>query len=321
MHAQRTWRALAHGMAGGIVAGLTVALWFLVVDGIRTEPFDTPALLASTILGEEYTWPTGRLVAVYTALHFGAFAFLGLVAGWILHVTRLEPGLLVGAVFGVGVLNGAYYAGRLIAGVDVLHVLQVGHVLGANLLGGMLMMTYLHRALEATEPLGPGVLAGHPVLLEGLGTGLVGAGAVAFWFLVVDVMTGIPFETPAALGSALFLGASGPEAVQLNLAVIGAYSVVHVAAFWAVGTIFAWVVGQLERVPSLWLMVLLGFIVLEGLFLGATMVVSSWVLGALTWWAVGLGNVVAVAAMGWYLWQRHPALSEKIVAGVVETRI
>jgi hypothetical protein len=321
MHAQSTWRALAHGIVGGLIAGVTVALWFLVVDAVRTEPFDTPALLASTILGEEYSWPTGRLVAVYTVLHFGVFAFLGLAAGWLLHGTKLEPGLLVGAVFGVGVLNGAYYAARLGAGIDVLHVLPVGHVLGANLLGGMLMMVYLHKAFRATEPLGPAVLVGHPVLLEGLGTGLVGAGAVALWFLIVDVMTGIPFETPAALGSALFLGAAGPGEVQLNLALIGAYSVVHVAAFWAVGTLFAGVVGQLERVPSLWLMVLLGFIVVEGLFVGATLALSSWVLGALTWWAVGIGNVVAVAAMGWYLWQRHPALSEKIVAGVVETRI
>lgn len=321
MQSQPTWRALAHGVVGGLVAGLAVALWFLVVDSIRTEPFDTPALLASTILGEEYAWPTNRLVAIYTVLHFGVFAFLGMITAWFLHATDLEPGLLVGAVVGVGVLNGAYYGGRLLAGVDVLHVLPPGHVLGANLLGGVLMMAYLHRAFRAEGALGPGVLVRHPAVWEGLATGLVGAGAVALWFLVVDILTGLPFQTPAALGSALFLGASGAAEVQYNVALIGAYTVVHVLAFWLVGALFAWVARRLERAPSLWLMALLGFIIVEGLFLGATTLLASWVLGALTWWAVGMGNLVAVSAMGWFLWARHPQLRERLVAGMMETRV
>lgn len=321
MQSQPTGRALAHGIVGGLIAGLTVALWFLVVDSLRTEPFDTPARLASTLLGEEYAWPTGRLVAIYTVLHFGVFALLGLLTAWFLHATDLEPGLLVGGVVGLGVLNGAYYGARLLTGVDVLHVLPAGHVLGANLAGGMALMAWLHRAFRAEEPLGPGVLTGYPVVREGVAAGLVGAGGVALWFLIVDILTGLPFQTPAALGSALFLGAAGPAEVQYNIAVIGAYTVVHVVAFWAVGALFAWVVRRLEHAPSLWLGALLGFIVLEGLFLGATTLLASWVLGALTWWAVGIGNLVAVGAMGWFLWKTHPALQERLVAGVMQTRV
>src|SRR5207237_708962 len=42
------------------------------------------------------------------------------------------------------------------------------------------------------------------ILREGFIAGLIGAGAVALWFLIVDVIAGRPFFTPAMLGSAAF---------------------------------------------------------------------------------------------------------------------
>jgi hypothetical protein len=48
------------------------------------------------------------------------------------------------------------------------------------------------------------------VLREGFWAGCIGAGAVAAWFFVIDLINGRPFFTPAMLGSAVFWGASNP---------------------------------------------------------------------------------------------------------------
>ncbi len=99
---------LAHGVVGGTVAGLVVVLWFLGVDFVSGNPFHTPARLASIVMGEEFTGPWPRLVVMYTILHFGVFLSLGVGTTWFLKSIEMDPGLIVGAVFGVGVLNAVH---------------------------------------------------------------------------------------------------------------------------------------------------------------------------------------------------------------------
>ena len=74
------------------------------------------------------------------------------------------------------------------------------------------------------------------LLTRGLITGLYGAAAVALWFFFLDFSDGHPFRTPAALGSALLLGVSKAEAMQVTFGVVAAYTVVHVLAFAAVAS-------------------------------------------------------------------------------------
>lgn len=315
------WRGLLHGGVGGAIAGTVVAVWFFLVDIATTEPFWTPAVLASVVLNEEFMWPTVRLVASYTVLHYGVFALLGILAVWFLTTVDVAPGLLVGVVFGIGVLNGVHYGGLLVTDANLLTVLPVGHVLAANLAGGMAMMAYLHRALHAAQPLGPRVLERHPLLLRGIGTGLLGAGAVALWLLIVDIMTSIPFYTPAALGSALFLGATSAAEVQLNFSLVAAYTFVHVVAFVVAGVVFVWVAERIERAPGFWLLAFMAFVVLEALFVASAGLFSEWVLGVLGWWAVGIGNAVAVGVMGWWVWRTHPLLQEQFTGRAVETQV
>jgi hypothetical protein len=300
------------GAAGGLIAGAVVAIWFLFVDAATTEALYTPSLLGATIFREEFQWPTLRLALGYSVLHFGVFLALGVATAWLLRTLRVEPGLLVGAVFGIGVLNAVHYGGLLVTGVDLLTVLPVVHVFGANLAGGMLMMAFLHRVLRAESPLGLAAVARYPLLGQGLATGLLGAGAVALWFFVVDILTGIPFSTPAALGSAVFLGADTPQDVQLNVGLIAAYSVLHLAAFSVVGVGFTWAADRIERAPGLWLLALMALIVLEALFVAVVGIVSEWVLGVLGWVQVGIGNLLAVAAMGTWLWRTRPRLREQL---------
>ena len=63
-----------------------------------------------------------------------------------------------GVVYGLGVLNAVHYGAFLATDAQMLTVLPTGHVLAANLLGGMALMAYLHRAAHAESPLGLGVL-------------------------------------------------------------------------------------------------------------------------------------------------------------------
>ncbi|MFN2399338.1 MAG: hypothetical protein ABR543_11950 [Gemmatimonadaceae bacterium] len=303
---------LVQGAIGGILAGAVVAVWFLILDIATAEALRTPLVMARAVLHDESTVATFRLVAVYTILHFGVFVLLGIGTAWFLVVANIAPGVLVGAVFGLGVLDSVHYGALLVTGANMLTLLPVWHVLGANLLGGIVLMTYLHRVLHTEAPMGTGVLREHELLLTGLTTGLIGAGAVAIWFLVLDVIRGSPFFTPAALGSVVFFGATSPSEVEVGLGVIAAYTILHLAAFAAVGLALAWGAEKVERTPNLWLMWLLAFIILEGLFLGVVGSLGGWVLGSTNWWAVGIGNLIAMAAMGRWIWRSHPVLRDRM---------
>lgn len=319
MQAERR-RTLVHGAVAGVAAGLVVAVWFFVVDVATTAAFQTPATLASALVGDQGA-PTFRLVAIYTLLHFAVFAMLGIGAAFLVRAIGVAPSLLMGAVFGLGVLGTVHYGAMLIAGTGALTVLPPLHVLGANLLGGMVMMAYLHHAMRAETPLALGVLREHPLLVRGLITGLIGAGAVALWFLVLDIARGRPFYTPAALGSLLFFGASSPAAVRVDVGTIAAYTLVHLAAFAAVGIVLEWAAVRLERAPGMWLMALLTLIMLEGLFIGTVGAMSDGVLGTLGIWAVGIANLAAIVAMGAWLLTSHPRLRRQPMDAPVQTRV
>jgi hypothetical protein len=308
-----------HGAVAGVAAGLVVALWFLVLDLATTQAFHTPTTLANAIVGDQGP-PTFGLVAIYTILHFSVFALLGIGAAFLIRAIGVSPNVLIGAVFGLAVLGAVHYGALLITGTGALTVLPQMHVLAANLLGGIVMMVYLHHATRAETPLTLGRLREHPLLVRGLITGLVGAGAVALWFLVLDIARGRPFYTPAALGSILFLGASSPDAVRVDLGMIAGYTLVHLIAFAAVGIVLEWAAMRIERTPAMWLMALLTLIILEGLFIGTVGGLSGWVLGALGIWAIVIANLAAVAAMGAWLWASHPRLRQPLETPV-QTRV
>ncbi len=304
--------ALVNGAIGGAIAGVVVVAWFSVVDLAMGNPFHTPARLAGTVLGEEFAGAWPRLVVLYTILHFGVFVSLGVATTWFLESIEVDPGLFVGAVFGVGVLNVVHYTGLLVTGTNLLTVVPVAHVIGANLLGGMLMMAYLHKAFGAESPFGWSLLKKYPILYDGLITGLVGAAAVAVWFFLVDMAANTPFATPAALGSAVLLGASNPSEVQFNLGVILAYSFLHLGAFFAVGIAFAWLAHQVQHASGFWMRAVAVLVLLEGLFMGTLEIMSGWVIGELGWWVVLMANLLAVTAMGIWIWRQHPGLREKL---------
>jgi hypothetical protein len=73
---------MAEGTDVGIIGGLAVALWFLVLDTIAGYPFQTPSLLGQVVLfGDarpDTSHPVFGAILVYTAFHFAVFALVGM---------------------------------------------------------------------------------------------------------------------------------------------------------------------------------------------------------------------------------------------------
>ncbi len=99
---------------------------------------------------------------------------------------------------------------------------------------------------------------------EGLVAGLLGAGAVAVWFLLIDAITGRPLYTPAVLGSVVFLGLRDTTMVVISFQTVMLYSAI------------------------------------------------TPLLAALAWASVAVGNLIAAASMGYYLWRARPALRQAL---------
>src|SRR5690606_30144172 len=153
------------------------------------------------------------------------------------------------------------------------------------LLAGLALMGYLAARAGVSLSLRT-VLAEHQTIREGLIAGLIGALAVAAWFLVIDVVRGQLLFTPAALGSALFTGARGVNEVEITAATVIGYTILHFTAFIAAGCLASALATAAEREPPVLLGAVLLFFVLETLFLGLLAIMASWLLDALNWWSV-----------------------------------
>ncbi|HEX6134902.1 MAG TPA: hypothetical protein VFZ24_13130 [Longimicrobiales bacterium] len=152
----------------------------------------------------------------------------------------------------------------------------------------------------------------HSTWKTGAIAGLLGAVAVALWFLAIDLAFSRPFYTPAALGSALFLRAEGPDTVAMSAAIVAGYTVVHVLAFLAIGLLAAALVHRAETDPPVLLGAVLLFVTMEAFAIGMIAILATWLLDRIGWWTIALANLIAAGVMGYYLWRTHPLLREGI---------
>ena len=146
------------------------------------------------------------------------------------------------------------------------------------------------------------------IVREGFIAGLIGASAVATWFLIVDLIAGRAFFTPAMLGDALFWGVRDPVNVKIAFPTIIGYSMFHVLAFAFVGMVTAVLAFAVERFPPTLFIVVVAFAVFEFGFYLVVATLARPLLGALAWWSVAIGNAIAAFGMGYYLWRAHPEL-------------
>jgi hypothetical protein len=297
---------LARGVLAGVVGATVIALWFLLSDLRAGQPFRTPAFLGGMIgLGLE---PGIATVAVYTLLHYLVFAIVGVVT--VRAVEQLDGvhAAPLGLFLGLTLFTLALYGGVAVAGYEVMRELGWAPVLIGNVLAGFAIAAVLGAAGLASTDV-RGFARRHAVGREGVITGLVGAAAVALWFFIVDAIAGRVLFTPAAFGSAIFLGARSAEQVQLTASMVLGYTALHLGAFIIAGLVIARIVAAALDTRVVLLGAALLFVTMQAFAIGLLAIVAVWLVEALAWWNIAVANLIAVLAMGGYLYISHPDLA------------
>ena len=169
-------------------------------------------------------------------------------------------------------------------------------------------------ALHTSDTIAPAMTpTQRSVLREGIVAGLLGAAVVAVWFLFFDLARGRPLLTPGLLGAAVFQGVTDPIGLEIAPGNVLGYTLLHGLAFVAFGVIAASVMAVSEREPALFVAFVILFACFEVFFFGALGALGHSMVGALVWWAILIGNLLASIAMLWCLFRFHRALPATLV--------
>ena len=300
-------RVLREGIIGGMVGAAVVAVWFLILDAARGRPFRTPAVLGAAALqgvtdpGAVSTSP--GLVVQYTVLHGVVFAMIGVLVAYLIASAQIQPSRLLMLFIGLMCFEVSFLAVVVWLAHPVLSEVAWWAILAANLLAAAGMLVYFfvgHRALGRAL-LGPWT----DVAREGLVAGLLGAATVAVWFLLYDVAAGRPLRTPALLGAVLFDGLRDLNAVTITVPAVVKYSLVHGAAFVAFGWAAAGLLALADREPRLLYAFFMLFCCFEVFFVGLVAALAEWLLEALAWWSILMGNLLSAVVMLAFFFRRH----------------
>jgi hypothetical protein len=300
-------RYIREGIIAGMIGAAIVAVWFLIYDAAQGRPFRTPALLgAATFEGvkDPSSVPVAaHLVLQYTVLHGVVFAMIGVLIAYLIVSAQREPSRLLMLFIALMCFEVFFLALVGWLAHPVLGGVAWWAILVANVLAAAGMLTYFfvgHRALGRVL-LGPWTR----VAREGIVAGLLGAAAVAVWFLLYDLAAGMPLRTPALLGAAVFHGLRDPNAVVVTLPLVLEYTVLHGAAFIGFGCAAAGLLALADREPRL----LFGFVMLfccfEVFVLAMIATLAEWLFETLAWWTILTGNLLAALVMLWFFFGHH----------------
>jgi hypothetical protein len=301
-------RYFREGVIAGLIGAALVAVWFLIYDAARGRPFRTPSLLgAATFEGvkDPSAVPTAaHLVLPYTVLHGVVFAMIGVLIAYLIVTVQREPSRFLTLFIALMCIEIFFLAVVTWLAHPVLNELAWWAILVGNALAAFGMLAYLvlgHRALGRAllSPLWSRTVR------EGIWAGLLGAAAVAIWFLVYDTAAGVPLRTPALLGAALFQGLREPSAVQITLPLVLQYTVVHGAAFVAFGIAAAGLLTLADRDPRLLFGLVMLFCCFEVFFAALLTILAEWLLEAIPWWTILGGNLLAAIVMLGFFFREH----------------
>ncbi len=153
----------------------------------------------------------------------------------------------------------------------------------------------------------------HNTFREGILAGIIGATVIVLWFAMIDISTGRPFNTPDTLGAGLLSILGKPAMVPDTLSTrVIIYTIFHYAAFALVGVIIASIVHQSARTPAILAGFLIAFVAFELGAIGLTSLLAESSLGNLAWYQIFIANLLAAAAMFFFMWRRHPNLKRDI---------
>jgi len=152
----------------------------------------------------------------------------------------------------------------------------------------------------------------HNFLREGVITGIIGATAIAIWFLIVDTIAGHAFYTPIFLGKGVVSVLGKNMIGDTVFTQVFAYTIFHYVAFIIVGIVLTVIVHQAERTPGILAGLLVAFVIMT---LGFYMIAAAFAqsaLGQMSWAQIFIANLLASTLMLWYLWRKHPKLDRQL---------
>jgi hypothetical protein len=145
-HHHNAWQ---EGMDAGIIGGLTVAVWYLVLDLSRGRPFMTPSVLGQIVIfGESeprLTPPVFGAILLYTVLHFVLFVLLGIVVARLVHAAVESPLWRYGLLAMFVVFEFSFYSLMFLMFEATREIFPFWSVLIANTLAAVTMGTYFWR--------------------------------------------------------------------------------------------------------------------------------------------------------------------------------
>jgi hypothetical protein len=296
------------GIVAGIIGAAVVALWFLAFDIARGRPLLTPSLLGAAVFYGVNN-PIGLQISLgpilgYTILHGIAFIAFGLVAATVISFAEREPSLII-AVFILFAAFEMFFLGVVGAlGRSVFGTLVWWSILVGNLLAAGAMLAYFLKQHPGLPRRFVGSWWG--ILREGIVAGILGAAAVAIWFLIIDGVQGQPLRTPRLLGTAFLSRFAG------DVPAVPVYTIAHGLMFILFGIVAATMIAGAERAPMFIFPVVILFTAFEVFFFAGIVVGASWILDQLAAWTILIGNLLAAAVMLTYFFRGHASLRHRL---------
>jgi hypothetical protein len=149
---RRGYLDLRDGGVAGIVGGGAIMLFFLTRDLLIFTPLATPEALSDGLLSREGLAARidARLrvlrILLFSLIHLGIFAVLGIVLAKLPRVIRFWNALLMGGLYGLIGCSALFFLGMEVSGTGLSVGLSVPSVVFANLLAGIVMAAYLRLA-------------------------------------------------------------------------------------------------------------------------------------------------------------------------------
>ena len=140
---------LGDGAMAGAIGASVIALFFLLIDTARHEPFFTPSVMASALLrGASPAQGAAvdlSMVAAYSLLHAAAFIGVGVLAAWATAMRHASVATFTLAIALFASLEAGFLVTCIAVDRSLLDVVGVAPATVGNLLAAIGMAAYLHR--------------------------------------------------------------------------------------------------------------------------------------------------------------------------------
>jgi hypothetical protein len=308
-------RIVREGIVAGLIGAAAVAILILVFDIAGGVPLQSPAILGSVIFkgirDPSFVTVSAGTVVGYTIVHGLGFIAVGLIAAFLVETAEREPAMVMALLIFFAAFEVFFLALIAFWALPVLGVLAWWEILAGNLVASAAMLYYFHRRHDglARSLIGRWV----DVLREGIVAGFFGGAVVAVWFLLYDAVRLRPLHTPALLGAAVLQGLRDPERLIPRLDVVVGYTVFHFAVFAFFGIAVAALLLAAEREPRILLALFILFLCFQVFFFGFLQALDAHLAGALPWWNVAVGNLLASVAMISYFFLSHRSLGARLL--------